>query len=273
MRVKVSPALVYLSLIVVTLFCASLSHAEIPVENLAGAWLFNEGAGDTVKDSSGNGNHGTIAGGEPQWVDSEIGMSMEFDGVDDYIEIPDSESLGVGVDDFTLVAWLNPASPGGGNGIICKGAWCWNGGWILDIGDTGAGAIRLESSANGGNNGSIITPGGTMTVGEWQFIAVSITRGEDSFIYRNGEEVGVAVVQANDLTHPEYSLLMGCLLECNKQPAAFFDVSISQVALFTGVALTLEETNEIMDEGLVNILAVSSEGKLTTTWANVKIQD
>ena len=81
-------------------------------------------------------------------------------------------------------------------------------------------------------------------------------------------------MQANDLTHPEYSLVMGCLLDCGKQPGGFFSVSISQVALFTGVALTLEETNEIMDEGLVNImLAVSSEGKLTTTWANVKIQD
>ena len=276
MKAKVSPSLVYLSLIVITLFCANLSHAEIPLENLAGAWLFDEGSGDTVKDHSGNGNHGTIAGGDPQWVDSEIGMAMEFDGVDDYLEIPDSESLGVGEDDFTLVAWLNPASPGEeGNGIIAKGAWCWNGGWILQIAVVPgvgfiAGHIALETSANGGNNGSIVAPAGTMTVGEWQFIAVSVTRGEDSFIYRNGELVGTEVVQANDLTHPEYPLVMGCLLECNKQPARFFDGSITQVALFTGVALTLEETNTIMNQG---ILAVSSEGKLATTWANVKVQD
>ena len=43
-------------------------------------------------------------------------------------------------------------------------------------------------------------------------------------------------MQANDLTHPEYSLVMGCLLDCGKQPGGFFSVSISQVAFFTGVA-------------------------------------
>ena len=78
-----------------------------------------------------------------------------------------------------------------------------------------------------------------------------------------GELVGTEVVKANDLTHPEYSLVMGHLLECNKQPGRSF----------TGVALTLEETNEIMEQGLANTLSVSSEGKLTTTWANVKIQN
>ena len=277
---KVNSGLVYVSLIVVVLFSASLSHAEIDLGNLAGAWLFDEGSGDTVKDYSGKGNDGTIIG-DPQWVDGEVGMALQFDGQDDYLEIPDSESLGVGEDDFTLVAWLNPASPGGCQGIIAKGAWCWNGGWILEIScipgvGVSAGAIALETSANGSENGSIVTPAGTMIVGEWQFIAVSVTRGEDSFIYRNGEQVGATVIQAEDLTHPEYSLVMGCLLDCDKQPGAFFDVSISQVALFTGVALTLEETNSIMNQGLANILgvsSVSSEGKLTTTWANVKIQN
>ena len=112
-----------------------------------------------------------------------------------------------------------------------------------------------------------------MTVGASQYIAISVTRGEDSFIYRNGELIGTEVVKANDLTHPEYPLVMGCLLECNKQPGRFFGGSIHQVALFTGVALTLEETNEIMEQGLANTRSVSSEGKLTTAWANVKIQN
>ena len=83
------------------------------------------------------------------------------------------------------MAWLYPHAPGGGNGIIFKGAWCWNGDWILDIGDTGPGAIRLETSAVGGDNGSIITPADTMEVKQWQFVAASVTRNKDSFIYRS----------------------------------------------------------------------------------------
>ena len=74
-----------------------------------------------------------------------------------------------------------------GDGMIAKGAWCWNGSWILQIEvkpGVGffAGHIALGTSANG----SIVAPAGTMTVGTWQYIAISATRGEDSFIYRNG---------------------------------------------------------------------------------------
>ena len=129
---KVGSGLVYVSLIVVVLFSASLSHAEIPLENLAGAWLFDKDAGDTVKDHSGNDNHAKTVG-DPKWVKGKIGAALEFDGKDDYLEIKNSKSLNVGVNDFTLVASLNPAGEEG-DGIIAKGAWCWNGGWILQIG-------------------------------------------------------------------------------------------------------------------------------------------
>ena len=64
--------------------------------------------------------------------------------------------------------------------------------WELDTSDRGqtgvgffAGHIALGTSANGSNNGSIVAPAGTMTVGTWQYIAISATRGEDSFIYRH----------------------------------------------------------------------------------------
>ena len=266
---KVSTNLIYAILIWMLLVSVTISHAKIDLDTLGGAWLFDEGKGKTVKDHSGNGNDGTIMG-DPKWVDSDLGPALEFDGSDDYLEIPHSDTVNVGEDDFTLVAWLNPAAPGGGNGIISKGAWCWNGGWILDIGDTGPGAIRLESSSGGADNGSIISPTGTMEVNKWQFVAVIVTRDADSYIYRDGEEVAVKVIQGNDLTQEAYSLLMGCLLECNKLPGAFFPVSITHVALFNNVALTFEDTEMIRDQGLEAVLSVSPEAKLATTWGKLK---
>ena len=266
---KVNSSAVCAIFIWMLLVSVAVGHAEIDLGNLGGAWLFDEGKGKTVKDHSGNGNDGTIMG-DPKWVDSDLGPALEFDGSDDYLEIPHSDTVNVGEDDFTLVAWLNPAAPGGGNGIISKGAWCWNGGWILDIGDTGPGAIRLESSSGGADNGSIISPAGTMDVNSWQFIAVVVTRDADSFIYRDGEEVAVKVVQGNDLTQEGYALLMGCLLGCNKLPAAFFPVSITHVALFIGVALTFDETEMIRDQGLEAVLPVSPKAKLATTWGKLK---
>jgi len=63
---------------------------------------------------------------------------------------------------------------------------------------------------------------------------------------------------------------MGCLLECNKLPGAFFPVSMTHVALFNGVALTADKTDVIREQGLDTVLQVSPKDRLTTTWGNLK---
>ena len=80
---------------------------------------------------------------------------------------------------------------------------------FLDIGDTGPGAIRLETSANGSDNGSIISPAGTMEVNSWQFVAAVVTRDADSFIYRDGEEVAVKVIKGKRLDARSLSVTHG----------------------------------------------------------------
>ena len=55
------------------------------IDGLVGAWHFDEGQGNIAHDSSGNNNHGTIYGAK--WVDGKFGKALEFDGVDDYVEI------------------------------------------------------------------------------------------------------------------------------------------------------------------------------------------
>ncbi|MCD6155065.1 MAG: LamG domain-containing protein [Candidatus Verstraetearchaeota archaeon] len=70
-------------------------------------WLkFNEGSGSKVYDSSFYNNHGTINGAV--WVNGKFGKALEFDGVDDYVEVPHSESLNI-TDEITFLAWINPA--------------------------------------------------------------------------------------------------------------------------------------------------------------------
>lgn len=59
-------------------------------------------------DSSGNGHHG-IAFGNPSLVpDGTISQALSFDGVDDYIELPNTSLLDFGVGDFTLYVLQNP---------------------------------------------------------------------------------------------------------------------------------------------------------------------
>jgi len=65
-------------------------------------WLkFNEGSGNIAYDSSFYNNHGTIYGAT--WTDGKFGKALSFDGVDDYVEIPDFSGVN---DQITITAWV-----------------------------------------------------------------------------------------------------------------------------------------------------------------------
>ena len=73
------------TIVAICILTAALGYADIPESAFVGAWLFDEGQGDNIKDASGNGNHATIADGDPKWVKGKFGMAMEFDGEVDYL--------------------------------------------------------------------------------------------------------------------------------------------------------------------------------------------
>ena len=96
--------MVCVSLILVSLAFAGQSSARIDPASIAGAWLFDEGSGNTVKDISENGNDGEFVG-DPQWVKGKFGEALEFNGTTDYVAVPDSPSLRI-TDAITIVAWV-----------------------------------------------------------------------------------------------------------------------------------------------------------------------
>ena len=86
---------------------------------LAAHWRFDEGAGGVLHDTSGNGNHGNIAGA--QWVKCGERHALLFDGVDDYVDC----GVGAGLDlrgNLTMMAWIRaePQRQSGEPGIIGK---------------------------------------------------------------------------------------------------------------------------------------------------------
>jgi hypothetical protein len=89
----------------------SYLHTMFP--GLVATWKFDEGAGDTVYDSSNFGNHGSLRYIEqpgPVWVEGISGAALYFDGVDDQVTIQPNQFLEhLTSGSFTYTAWVNVA--------------------------------------------------------------------------------------------------------------------------------------------------------------------
>ncbi len=68
-------------------------------------------AGD-CRDYSGNGNHGINHGTEllARSPGGRSGPVAQFDGRDDWVEVPDSKSLRIGAGEFSIAAWVHTAA-------------------------------------------------------------------------------------------------------------------------------------------------------------------
>ena len=99
--------------------------------NTAGAgliaeWYFDLGEGSEIIDSSGNNNDGTIY--EATWTQGIMGSALLFDGMNDYVEVTDSDSLDI-TGEITIEAWVKKQEVSRAGSILSKGA------YSLKIGD------------------------------------------------------------------------------------------------------------------------------------------
>lgn len=76
-------------------------------KDLIAYWTFDEGAGKTVKDMTGNGHDGKFVG-DPKWVTGKFGKALEFDGSSNYVEVPDDPRLAL-KKDITFTLWFKPS--------------------------------------------------------------------------------------------------------------------------------------------------------------------
>jgi len=95
-------------------------------------WKLDEGQGQTVHDSTKQGNNGTLGANsgsstdDPTWVAEDqcvSGKCLKFDGVDDNVVVPQSSNLKVSSNNFTISTWVNPKVLVSGNkGIVSTNA-------------------------------------------------------------------------------------------------------------------------------------------------------
>jgi len=130
-------------------------------DGLVGAWMPSLGVtGETLRDVSGNGNHGTLGSGmipANKWITTEKSWVLDFDGFNDTIYCENSKSLRVGDGSFTV--WFNSRIndtdvyriiENRGPGLLGTVAgWqiSWNGSWSNTLVDSGSGAyVKVDPS-------------------------------------------------------------------------------------------------------------------------------
>lgn len=220
--------------------------------SLVGCWKFDEGTGITAYDNSGNGNTGTLVNG-PQWVDGDAGKALSFDGIDDYIQVPDSNSLDV-TDALTIAMWFKPATT-----ITPENPWFysllmkwhgigdqWRTGYGVQIKEEGK--IVLLRGHGSGECSGISGAEHTWNATEWYHIAITY----DTFLPSGNGKIyvnGVLEAQDNETRPIAANTLSLCI---NNDP---FELWHPQVKFFPGVIDDVRICNRALSEEEVKELA------------------
>ena len=249
-----------LSLFALTFFVAAQVEA-LDTEGLVGAWLFDDGKGEAVTDSSDNGLDGKIAKGKPKWVDGKFGGAMEFGGAD-MVTVDDDAALDL--EDFTLAAWVNiPKISGPWQIIASKENRNPTGRNYGLFAHTNTGVVHYSFTTNAGWKS--FNAATAITDGEWHHVAGTYD-GSDFKLYLDGAVDGETAPGTKPDNHDNFLFIGGCDIG-----NYWMTGTIDEVIIYNR-ALSEQEIGELIEDGAAAALDVQPGGKLATTWSHIKTQ-
>ena len=218
-----------------------LSVLYDPLNQFLSTWLpFEENAGTTTADASGNGNSGRLINTLPTiWSSGIIGNALAFDGVDDYVQI--NNTLGAS---FTISCWVKTSQTFqqvtptyAGTGII----WGDVGGAANDFvfgGTRGTNGVNRLSFYVGSGDKTI---SGTQEISTGQWTHLAVTRDGVSGavkLYVNGildatGTAGTAVLNANPIINLGGNTLDGRYFNGALDDARFYSRVLTQNEIST----------------------------------------
>lgn len=194
--------------------------------SLVAYYPFTGNAGD----SSGLGNHGTEKNGVSLTTDrfGIANRAYQFDGNNDYIEVPDHSSLDV-TDSFTITLWMNQYSAvAGGYRMFDKTSVGTNDGYEFDTYGTGSG--RNLRIVGGSNN---VSANVTFNLNTWNQVLVKHYK-DSSWLYQNGSLIGKG---------PQKDVLANSLnvrIGTNQNNGNTFNGKIDEIRLYNRALCDLE---------------------------------
>jgi hypothetical protein len=162
-------------------------------------WKFDEGSGSTAYDSTENDNNGTLYGEmatstDPGsgWTTGKYGSALAFDGVDDYVEVPNSLFLQrVTGDSNTVMLWIKPTNSATAE-LLSKRYTLFQHYEILS-----SNKIGVELGFSDGYFWYYST--GKVTIGVWNHVAIVFDNDSDKVkFYINGKDAGASITSSGD---------------------------------------------------------------------------
>ena len=219
-------------------------------------WLCDEGNGQTLKDSSGNGHDGVFEG-KVTWTEGKYGKGLEFHGSPDNVLVEGSEDL-TGPTAMTVELWLKAPKQASYHIPIAKGM-------------KGVGHWEMYLLAGPGFLSTYIPDLGDFTGtnwvsdDKWHHCAI-IWDGSAVRLYTDGQMVNEwAGLKGKKIVADDQGLRIGALFGKELWHTGLIDeIRISDTAL---------DVKELgFDKSLAKPKAVNKEDKLVIYWGSIKIQ-
>ena len=230
------------------------SKTDSLTKGLVGYWTFDGGDifGLSVRDKSGQGNHGTISG-EVKTA-GKVGQALDFDGVDNGIIIGSDSPLD-NLASYSVSAWIKPRSLGEGSfgRIVAKDRLITDG-WAFfvcttDASPTCTSSLRLLHGFTG-TDGVWSSANNSIKLNTWQHVAVTYSPSSttnDPIFYINGVVSPFSTEQTPTLSDDDDDVNILVIGNRNNADIAF-DGLIDDVRLYKRI-LSAGEVNKLYQMG------------------------
>jgi len=257
----IKTTIVFISLVLISLMLTGQSYARVDLKSAVAIWLFDEGKGDVAKDSTGNGNDGTLMSG-PAWVDGKYGKALNLDGAKSWVKIPDTDVFAL--QDFAITFFVNPGAQD--EAIVA----------LIDYDHTPANWVVQSENAMGskmwymgyrGDNATWqVDAAGYVefTEGVWQHIAF-VKAGSEVLTYKDGILVNTRKNANPKVEYTKKPLNIGAWQGTQR----FFNGTLDEVMIYNGV-LSADDVENIATKGIINGAVVLPSGKLSIAWGELK---
>ena len=256
---------VFVVFAVIGIFISFALYSEAnPVDGLVLYLSFDNNTikGNTVQDLSEEGNDGTIHG-DAKTTDGKHGDALEFDGVDDYVEVPlvDSITFSTG-DSLTVQVWVKTDDqPPKNDGIVGNYKQGTVPLWLLSVsGDDAAlrGKMGFSVRDKDRTSASVRSPD-FLNDNKWHLLAgVRDQKAKKVRFYVDGTLINEVDDNSKDINSGQ-SIWIG------EHLSRFYKGLIDEVKVWNR-PLTADELEQSGDQPA----SVDAAGKLATTWGTIK---